>query len=55
MSAYDVREAIAERLIPKENAIDRYRYVYGGFDDVLLKHIANRETPQAASEHGSPG
>jgi hypothetical protein len=35
----DVRAEIADRLIPKEAALDKFAYIYFGRDSCLLEHI----------------
>lgn len=48
---YETRTRIAEILIPEGRAMTRYRYVYGGEDDVLLEFIA---ASQATASHDRP-
>lgn len=39
MSEYETRAEIADKWIPKECAIDRFRFIYGNADEVLLKYF----------------
>jgi hypothetical protein len=46
---YEARRVIADRFIPSGFAIDRFRFIYGEADEILLKH-AESEDRQAAYE-----